>query len=89
MSTPPARERYQIVVEAMPDDVPAAVGVRALLKHALRRLRLRCLDARVAAGGRAAGAPGVAQDAMRGAGQAVGPPAADGTPQGPAGGPGP
>jgi hypothetical protein len=59
MSTRPARERYLVTLGALPDATPAAVRLRALLKHALRRLRQRCLDAREAgAPAEATAAPG-------------------------------
>ncbi len=34
--------RYRLVLEALPDDVPAEVRLRSLLKIAGRRLRLKC-----------------------------------------------
>lgn len=44
----PARERWTITFEDLPDEYgrPMAYRVRRLLKHALRSLNLRCLDYR-------------------------------------------
>ncbi len=44
----PHRERYELVLEEMPDPdgVPAIHRLRALLKRALRNHRLRCVSAR-------------------------------------------
>lgn len=46
MSTEP-RPRFRLVLEAQdhPDGVPAIHRLRALLKHALRALRLKCVEA--------------------------------------------
>jgi hypothetical protein len=55
--------RFVLTLEPLPDPAPPAVRLRALLKFALRRLRLRCVDAREGAGGTPAEGPGVAQDA--------------------------
>jgi hypothetical protein len=40
MSTPPTRERFQVVLEALPASEPAPVRLKRLLKFALRALRL-------------------------------------------------
>jgi len=39
----PAHPRYVLTVEALPDDVPAAVRLRRLLKLLLRGYRFRCV----------------------------------------------
>jgi hypothetical protein len=46
---PADRERFTLTVEALPDDVPAAVRLRSLLKRALRSFRLRCVSVAPAA----------------------------------------
>jgi hypothetical protein len=38
------RERYTVVLEALPDSAPPAVRLRHLLKSALRAWRLRCIE---------------------------------------------
>lgn len=38
------RDRWVLTFEALPHDVPVTCRVRALLKYALRSLRLRCVD---------------------------------------------
>jgi hypothetical protein len=39
----PGGEQVEVVLRALPDDVPFAVRLRALLKFALRSCRLRCV----------------------------------------------
>lgn len=36
-------ERYVLTLEPKADEVPAIVRLRALLKHAIRAFRLRCV----------------------------------------------
>jgi hypothetical protein len=38
------RERWNIVLEPLPDEVPAAARLRSFLKRALRSFRLRCVS---------------------------------------------
>jgi hypothetical protein len=40
------RPRYALVLEALPDEVPAGRRLAWLLRVALRRFRLRCLEAK-------------------------------------------
>jgi hypothetical protein len=38
--------RFRIELVALPDATPGTIRLRQLLKHALRTLRLRCVDAK-------------------------------------------
>jgi hypothetical protein len=37
------RERFTLILEPLPDDVPAEIRLRRPLKHLLRACRLRCV----------------------------------------------
>jgi hypothetical protein len=42
-ATPP-RERFTVVVEALPDKVPSRIRLRSFLKRALRSFNIRCVS---------------------------------------------
>jgi hypothetical protein len=57
MADPASRERYALVVEALPSDTPAAVRLRSWLKRGLRSFNLKCVEAKEVAGDGAPAAP--------------------------------
>jgi hypothetical protein len=44
MKAKPTHERFQLVVEALPDEVPANIRLRTFLKRALRSFGIRCVS---------------------------------------------
>ncbi len=40
---PPVGDEVRLTFRALPDDVPPAIRIRRLLKHALRSLGLKCV----------------------------------------------